>query len=210
MTADKQRPLVVGVAGGTGSGKTRLAHNLLTALGEDACLLQHDMYYRDRSHLDPAEREGINYDHPDALESDLMAQHLAALKRGEVVHVPIYDYVTHTRKGERRTIAPTRVILVEGIMVLADGTVRTELDIKIYVDTDADIRLLRRLKRDVEKRGRTLGSVVDQYQQTVRPMHLAYVEPSKRYADLIIPEGGKNPIALDVILARLRQVGNVG
>jgi uridine kinase len=209
MTSGPHRPLIVGVAGGTGSGKTRLAQNLLAALADGASLIQQDMYYRDRSHLPPEQREGINYDHPDAVDSPLLAEHLRALKAGNKVEIPIYDYVTHTRKTETRPVDPTRVILVEGIMVLCDGMVRAELDIKIYVDTDADIRLLRRLKRDIEKRGRTLGQVMEQYQQTVRPMHLAYVEPSKRYADLIVPEGGKNPIALDVILARLRQAGGL-
>jgi uridine kinase len=199
------RPLVIGVAGGTGSGKTKLAQNLFDALKDSAALIQQDMYYRDRSHMPPAERESVNYDHPDALDNALLASHLRALKGGGAVDLPVYDFVTHTRKSESRPLAPTSVVIVEGIMVLVDESVRAELDIKIFVDTDADIRLLRRLKRDVDKRGRTLLSVMEQYQATVRPMHLAYVEPSKRWADLIIPEGGKNPIALDVILARLER-----
>jgi uridine kinase len=197
-------PLVIGIAGGTGSGKTTVAHKLLEAIPPGRCvLIEHDAYYRDRSHLAPAERETINFDHPSALDSELLAQHLRALRAGETVDVPIYDFVTHTRRHDTRRVAPAPVIVVEGILVFVEPLVRDQLDIKIFVDTDADIRLMRRVRRDLEQRGRTFASIRDQYYATVRPMHIEYVEPSKRWADLIVPEGGDNRIALDVLLGRL-------
>ncbi len=204
-----KRPLVVGVAGGSGSGKTRLAKNLAESLGSDACVtILHDSYYRDQGHLAEDLRDSVNYDHPDALESDLLAKHLAELRAGHSVEIPVYDYVTHTRKKTTERVSPLGVVIVEGIMVLAERSIREQLDIRVFVDTDSDLRVLRRIKRDINKRGRSFMSVYEQYQETVRPMHLAYVEPSKRWADVIIPEGGKNPIALDLILARLRQGAN--
>jgi uridine kinase len=197
-------PLIIGVAGGTGSGKTSVARRLSSALPDGACaIIEHDAYYRDRSLLSPDERSALNYDHPDALESILLAEHLRALRRGHPVEVPIYDFVTHTRRSETRAVEPCPVIIVEGIMTLADGAVRECLDIKIYVDTDSDIRLMRRIHRDITSRGRTFESVRDQYAKTVRPMHLQFVEPSKRQADLIIPEGGENRVAIDIVIARL-------
>lgn len=197
-------PLIIGVAGGTGSGKTTVAQKLSSALPPNACaIIDHDAYYRDRSALNDAERALVNYDHPDALESELLAQHLRDLRERRAANVPIYDFVTHTRRSETRTVQPCRVIIVEGIMTLAEPAVRACLDIKIYVDTDADIRLMRRIHRDMQDRGRSFESIREQYAKTVRPMHLQFVEPSKRHADLVIPEGGENLVAIDVVIARL-------
>ena len=198
------KPLVIGIAGGTGSGKTTIANKLAAAIPPDRCaIIDHDSYYRDRSDLKPEERESINYDHPSALESDLLAQHLAQLRMGRSVDIPIYDFRTHTRQAERRCINPSPIIIVEGILVFVESALRAQFDIKIFVDTDADIRLMRRIRRDLEQRGRTFSSVREQYYRTVRPMHLAFVEPSKRWADLVIPEGGDNRVALDVLLGQL-------
>ena len=201
------RPLVVGIAGGTGSGKTTVAHKLAAAMPAGRCVtIEHDAYYRDQQHLSPEERARVNYDHPDSLESSLLALHLRELRAGRGVDVPIYDFATHTRRVDTRRVEPARVIIVEGILVFTDAAIREQLDIKIFVDTDADIRLIRRIRRDLEQRGRTFQSVRDQYYATVRPMHLEHVEPSKRWADLIVPEGGDNKIALDVILGQLWRI----
>jgi uridine kinase len=201
------RSLVVGIAGGTGSGKTTVAHKLAAAMPEGRCVsIEHDAYYRDQSHLAPVERATINYDHPASLESGLLAEHLRALRAGEPVDVPIYDFATHTRRADRRRVQPAPVIIVEGILVFADAALREQMDIKIFVDTDPDIRLMRRIRRDLELRGRTFQSVRDQYYATVRPMHIEYVEPTKRWADLIVPEGGDNKIALDVLLGQLGRI----
>jgi uridine kinase len=197
-------PLVIGIAGGTGSGKTTVSKKLAAAIPDDRCaLIEHDAYYKDRSDLTPDARAAINYDHPEALDSDLLAEHLHTLRAGEPVRVPMYDFVTHTRSPETRLIEPAPVIIVEGILVFVETRVRAQLDIKIFVDTDPDIRLIRRIRRDLESRGRNFASVREQYYSTVRPMHLQFVEPSKRWADLIIPEGGENIVALDVLLGRL-------
>ncbi len=202
------RPLVVGIAGGTGSGKTTVAHKLAAAMPTGRCLtIEHDAYYRDQSHLSPEDRAKTNYDHPDSLETTLLVEQLRELRAGRAVDVPIYDFATHTRKRESRHVAPARVIIVEGILVYTDAALRSLLDIKIFVDTDADIRLIRRIRRDLEQRGRTFQSVRDQYYATVRPMHIEHVEPSKRWADLIVPEGGDNHVALDVILGQLWRIG---
>lgn len=201
------RSLVVGIAGGTGSGKTTVAHKLAAAMPEGRCVtIEHDAYYRDQSHLPMEERETINYDHPAALESTLLARHLQDLRAGKPVDVPIYDFATHTRRLETRRVLPAPVIIVEGILVFCDAALREQMDIKIFVDTDADIRLMRRIRRDLELRGRTFQSVRDQYYATVRPMHLEYVEPTKRWADLIVPEGGDNRVALDVLLGKLGRI----
>ena len=201
------KPLIIGIAGGTGSGKTTIAHKLAAAIPPGRCaLIDHDSYYRDLSALTPDERERVNYDHPSALESALLADHLRRLRGGEVVELPIYDFVSHTRKVETRRVEPAPVVIVEGILVFVEAAVREQLDIKIFVDTDADIRLMRRIRRDLEQRGRTFSSVRDQYYATVRPMHLEFVEPSKRWADLILPEGGDNRIALELLLGRLGRV----
>jgi uridine kinase len=197
-------PLVLGIAGGSGSGKTTVANEIQKALGAHCVRVDHDSYYRDQSHLSPEERAAINFDHPDALDNLLMAEHVADLKSGRGIEKPIYDFKTHSRVVETTRLEPAPIILVEGILVLAIEALRSTFDIKIYVDTDADIRLMRRIRRDLEQRGRSFADVRKQYYETVRPMHLAFVEPSKRYADLIVPEGGQNRIAIEMILARVR------
>ncbi len=200
------RPLVVGIAGGTGSGKTTVAHKLAASMPGRAITIEHDAYYRDQAHLAFEERTKINYDHPASLESDLLALHLRTLREGTAVDIPIYDFATHTRRTDTRHVEPARVVIVEGILVFTEPALREQMDIKIFVDTDSDIRLIRRIRRDLEQRGRTFQSVRDQYYQTVRPMHIEHVEPSKRWADLIVPEGGDNKVALDVLLGQLGRV----
>jgi uridine kinase len=197
---------VLGIAGGTGSGKTTVAHNVIAALpARAAVLIDSDAYYRDRSSLPRADREHINFDHPDAIETEFLETHLVALRAGRAIEMPQYDYREHARRRETRRVEPAPVVVVEGILVLADERLRAQMDLKIFVDTDADIRLMRRMRRDMEERGRTFAQVRDQYSETVRPMHLAFVEPSKRFADLIVPEGGENQPALDAIVGRLLQ-----
>ncbi|MBI2393528.1 MAG: uridine kinase [Deltaproteobacteria bacterium] len=199
--------LVIGIAGGTGSGKTTVARAIASALPSDrVAAIEYDAYYRDRPDLSDEARSQLNFDHPDSLEGELLVEHLKALRAGQGVDVPIYDFKTHRRRVETHRIEPTPVLIVEGILVFVDRAVRELLDIKIFVDTDADIRIFRRIRRDMEQRGRTFESVREQYYKTVRPMHLQFVEPSKRWADLIIPEGGNNRVALDLILAKLHTV----
>ncbi len=202
--------LLIGVAGGSGSGKTTVSHAILERVGRDRiAYLQHDAYYRDRSALPPAERARINYDHPDSLETDLLIEHLKQLRAGRAIEMPQYDFAQHIRKAETRRVEPRAVILVEGILIFADRALRDLFDIKIFVDTDPDLRFLRRLQRDIAERGRTVESVIAQYLETVRPMHLEFVEPSKRYADVIIPEGGFNTIAIDMVVARINALLNL-
>lgn len=196
--------LFVGIAGGTGSGKTTLAHKLAFQLQGGVSLLEYDWYYRDRGDLSPAEREEINYDEPRALEAELLAAHLSALARGTPVEAPIYDFSTHTRSKSTRRIEPAPIVVVEGMLVFAESTLADAFDLRIFVDTDDDIRLLRRIRRDLTERGRDLGSIAAQYEKTVRPMHLLHVAPSRRRAHLIVPEGGENAEALEVIVARLK------
>lgn len=198
-------PLVLGIAGGTGSGKTTVANRVRDALLPDVAYLDHDSYYRDQSHLPPNERLLVNYDHPDALDNELMAKHIEALRNGEAVDKPVYDFKTHCRIEEVEVVAPAPVVVVEGILTLAMARLRDLFDIKIFVDTAADIRLMRRIRRDLEQRGRSFGDVRKQYYDTVRPMHLAFVEPSKRFADIIIPEGGQNRIAIELVVGRVRE-----
>lgn len=201
------RPVLVGVAGGTGSGKTTVVRRIATGLrevGRSVAVVHHDAYYRDFSHLPPDERDRVNFDHPSALETSLLVHHLDRLASGEPVEVPVYDFTTHTRTGETRTVVPGDVVFVDGILVLADEELRELLDIRIYVDTDADVRFIRRLRRDMEQRDRSVDSVIRQYQETVRPMHLEFVEPSKRYADVVVPEGGHNTVAVEMLLATVR------
>ena len=201
------RPLLIGIAGGTGSGKSTVARKIADGLPADSvAVIDHDSYYRDRSDLSYDARTKLNYDHPDALDNDLLVAHLEALRAGRAVDIPIYDFKTHARLAERRHLRPTRILIVEGILVFVEERVRQLLDVKIFVDTDADIRVFRRVRRDLEHRGRTFQSIREQYYKTVRPMHLQFVEPSKRWADLIVPEGGDNHIAIDLILGKLRHV----
>jgi uridine kinase len=198
-------PVVIGVAGGTGSGKTTVAQEILKRAGtKQISLIQHDAYYRDLSDLPLAQRAMQNFDHPDALDNNLLIAHLQELKAGRAVETPVYDFTTHTRTAQTHHVEPHRVILLEGILIFADEALRREMDVKIYVDTDADIRFIRRLQRDIAERGRTMESVIRQYLATVRPMHQEFVEPSKRYADIIIPEGGFNEVAMEMIAARIR------
>ena len=199
--------IIIGISGGTGSGKTTVAKEVRRHFPEESVVvIHHDSYYKDRSPLSPAERERINYDHPDSFDNKLMIEHLRTLKEGQPVEKPTYDYETHTRKNETIRVRPANIILIEGILVLADELLRDLMDIKIYVDTDADERFIRRLKRDIVERGRKVDQVIEQYLKTVRPMHLQFVEPSKRYADVIIPEGGLNLVAVDLIVTKIRDI----
>ncbi|MDY7039626.1 MAG: uridine kinase [Chloroflexota bacterium] len=201
------RPIVIGVCGGTGSGKTTVAQVILERVGtERIAYIQHDSYYRDQGHLPSEERARVNYDHPNTLETSFLVQHVQQLLAGQAVDVPIYDFTTHTRTKRTHRVEPRRVILVEGILIFAEPELRDLMNVKIYVDTDADIRFIRRLQRDIAERRRTMESVVEQYLTTVRPMHLEFVEPSKRYADVIIPEGGFNVVALDMVVARILEM----
>ena len=204
--ADSPSPaLILGVAGGSGSGKTTVVNNIIERIGEEnVLLLQHDSYYRDLSHLSFEERKKQNFDHPSALETELMIRHLDALKGGYQIDLPVYDFVAHTRSEKTIRIAPKKIILVDGILIFAEPDLREQMDIKLFVDTDDDVRLLRRLKRDISERGRDLDGVLNQYEKYVRPMHLEFVEPSKRYADIIIPRGGENRVALDMVNALIQ------
>jgi uridine kinase len=205
VDAPRKPPLVLGVAGGTGSGKTTVARKIAEAMPlGSVSSIEHDAYYRDFRHLSPEERAAINFDHPDSLETSLLIDHLRRLRAWEPVEIPLYDFKTHSRLPETRRIEPTPLIVVEGILVFVEEALRELLDIRVFIDTDADIRVFRRIRRDIEQRGRTFESVREQYYRTVRPMHLQFVEPSKRWAHLILPEGGDNAVALDLILARLR------
>lgn len=201
------RPCILGVAGGTGSGKTTVVRSILEAAGEDRiALIEQDSYYRDidwRSEVDLLQH---NFDHPGAIDNDLLVAHLAALKAGHPVEVPIYDFVRHRRTNRTRRVLPLPVILLEGILIFVEAALRELLDFKIYVDTDADLRLIRRLGRDIAERGRSVKDVLRQYLETVRPMHLEFVEPSKRWADIIIPEGGENRVALEMVVARVEKL----
>ena len=197
--------LTIGIAGGTGSGKTTIAHNIAEVVGSAVVLLDHDAYYRDLSGISADERAKINFDHPDALENELLLEHLLSLKAGKCIEKPVYDFATHMRKEDTIRIESAPIVIVEGILPLAIPELRNALDIKIFVDTAADIRLIRRIRRDIEQRGRSFGSIRQQYYETVRPMHQAFVEPSKQYADLIIPEGGENRIAIDLVIKSIQQ-----
>ena len=197
--------LVIGIAGGTGSGKTTLMKNLIRHFGGMVTVLSHDNYYKRHDELPLEQRSQLNYDEPDALETDLMAYHLDLLRQGQAIDCPVYDFTNHNRSDETVRIEPNPVIIVEGILIFENQPLRELMDIRIFVDTDADVRLCRRIKRDVTKRGRTLESVLLQYQQTVKPMHEKYVEPSKRFAHIVVPEGGKNAVALDMITGHIQR-----
>ena len=201
------RPVIIGIAGGTGSGKTSLARAIYDRVGPDRIeWISHDSYYRNFEALTAEERHHINFDHPDSLETELLARHLDVLSKGASVEVPIYDFTTHSRKQETVRVEPRKVIIVEGILVLFEAELRKRIDIKLFVDTPSDLRFMRRLVRDIKSRGRSMESVIEQYLTTVRPMHEEFVEPSKRYADLIIPEGGENMVAIDAIIARVERL----
>jgi uridine kinase len=200
-------PIIIGIAGGTGSGKTTIANIILERVGaEHIAFLPHDAYYKDLTDLPRAQRDLINFDHPDSLETSLLVEHLRDLKAGKTVETPIYDFTKHARTEETKRVSPQIVVLVEGILVFAESDLRDIFDVKIFVDTPPDIRFIRRLQRDIVERGRTVESVINQYETTVRPMHLEFVEPSKRYADVIIPEGGLNTVAMDMVVARIESL----
>ena len=201
------RPIIVGVAGGSGSGKTTVVEAIVRHLGADRVgVIQHDSYYRDRSDIPADQRGRINYDHPEALETSLLVSQLVRLRRGETVEIPVYDFSTHTRKSTTVTLGPKTLIVLEGILILADEDLRGLFDVKVFVDTDPDLRILRRIERDITKRGRTLETVMKQYLDTVRPMHLEFVEPSMRHADAIIPEGGFNEPAVKALIAKIESL----
>ncbi|MEZ4557033.1 MAG: uridine kinase [Caldilineaceae bacterium] len=206
-TLSKPTPLVIGVAGGSGSGKTTVSTRIQEIVGRThITYIQHDHYYRDRPDLSRAERAKVNYDHPDSLETPLMVEHLRTLRAGQPVDAPLYNFATHRRMEETQRLEPARVILVEGILIFVEPALRELLDMRIFVDTDADLRFIRRLQRDINERGRSLDSVINQYLETVRPMHLEFVEPSKRYADIIVPAGGHNRVAMEMIVSRIHAV----
>ena len=196
--------IVIGLAGGTGCGKTTITEKIVERFGDDVTVLKHDSYYCARHELTYEERTKLNYDHPDAFDTELLCRDLRELKAGRAIEMPVYDYRIYDRTDRTETVCPSRVILVEGILIYHSKELRDLMDIKIFVDTDADVRILRRIVRDVKERGRTLESVIDQYLTTVKPMHEAFVEPSKRYADIIIPEGGSNTVALEMVMHRIR------
>jgi uridine kinase len=203
----RMEPVIIGLAGGTGSGKTTVAMSLKSHFSaKNVVILPHDSYYRDRSDLPFEEREKLNYDHPSAFENGLLVTHLKRLRKWQPIDRPVYDYATHSRKVETVRVDPAEIILLEGILVLQDEELRSILDIKIYIDADSDERFIRRLLRDMKERKRTADSVIEQYVATVRPMHLQFVEPSKRYADIIVPEGGHNVVAIDLLTTKIRDV----
>lgn len=195
--------LTIGIAGGSGSGKTTITNRIVERFGDDVSVIYHDNYYRAHDNMSYEERSRLNYDHPDAFETDLMIRDLQRLKAGHEIHCPVYDYTVHNRSQETILVKPAKVIIVEGILILAEPELCSEMDIRVFVDTDADVRILRRIVRDVNKRERTLESVVNQYLTTVKPMHEAFVEPSKKNAHIIIPEGGQNLVALDMVMERI-------
>ncbi|MFQ6114508.1 MAG: uridine kinase [bacterium] len=199
-----ERGILIGIAGGTGSGKTLVANNIYNELGsEKVVILCQDSYYKDLGHLPREERNAQNFDHPDAIDSDLLIEQIKALLQGKSIPQPVYDFVTHTRTKQTKIIGPHTIIVLEGILILDNPELRDLMDIKIYVDTDPDIRFIRRLRRDILQRGRSLESVIQQYEESVRPMHLQFVEPSKRFADIIVPEGGYNKVAIDLIKTKI-------
>ena len=205
--AKQNTSLIIGIAGGTGSGKTTIADYILETVGpEKIAFLPHDAYYLELHHLSQEERSKVNFDHPSSLETELLIEHIHQLKAGQAIELPHYDFKTHTRTEETTLIEPQQILIIEGILIFAEPELRKLFDLKIYVDTDADIRFIRRLRRDIEERGRTTENVIGQYLETVRPMHLEFVEPSKRYASVIIPEGGYNRVALDLIVARIESM----
>ena len=206
MTAS-QKTLVIGVAGGSGSGKTTVVRRIVESIGDSQVIvLEHDRYYRDRNDLRLEQRAALNYDHPDSLETDLLVRHVEALRAGRTVDVPMYDFARYAREETTEAVAPRRAVIVEGILIYTDAALRRLMDVKVFVDTDDDTRFIRRLQRDISERGRTVQSVIEQYLSTVKPMHLEFVEPSKRYADIIIPQGGHNAVAIDMLMTLIRSL----
>jgi uridine kinase len=204
---ERKPPLVIAIAGGSGSGKTTVAQAILNQVGKDRiAYLPHDAYYKDLSELPRVQRDQVNFDHPNSLETSLLIEHIRKLKLYEPVYLPVYDFTTHTRTNRTVRVEPKRVIIVEGILIFAEPELRSLFDVKIFVDTDPDLRFIRRLERDITERGRTVETVIRQYLTTVRPMHMDFVEPSKRYADVIIPEGGFNTVALDMVISRIESL----
>jgi len=204
-----EKPLLIGITGGTGSGKSTVAYEIARSLPEESiCTIEQDSYYKDQSHLSFEERVKTNYDHPDAFDTPLLTKHLKMLLNGQPIDKPIYDFSRHNRKKETIRVEPKNIIILEGILILQEPEIRNLLDIKIYVDTDPDVRIIRRITRDMKERGRTYESIIKQYLNVVRPMHLQFVEPSKRYADIIIPEGGFNKVAIDIITAKINSILN--
>ena len=207
MQTKNERPIVIGVTGGSGSGKTSVSRAILNALpNQSILLLEQDSYYKDQSHLSFEERLNTNYDHPLAFDTDLLIEHLKELMNYQTIKKPVYDYEAHTRSKEIVIQEPKEVIIVEGILILEDERLRDLMDIKVYVDTEDDIRIIRRIKRDIEDRGRSLDSVIDQYLSVVKPMHSQFIEPTKKYADIIVPEGGKNQVAIDLLTTKVRSI----
>lgn len=200
---DQNDIIVIGIAGGTGSGKTTITRKIVEHFGADVTVIYHDNYYKAHHEMSYEDRTRLNYDHPDAFDNDLIVRDLQALRNGETIECPVYDYTIHDRSSQTLTVRPARVIVVEGILIFHSAELRDQMDIKIFVDADADVRILRRIQRDVKERGRSLDSVITQYLTTVKPMHDAFVEPSKRYADIIIPEGGQNAVAIDMVINRV-------
>lgn len=201
------KPIVIGVAGGSGSGKTTVVREIMRGIGPDqVTVIHHDSYYRDHANLSAEDRSRLNYDHPESLETELLVEHVRRLCAGESVEVPVYDFTLHQRRKETTTVRPAKVVIVDGILILWDPALRELMDIKIFVDADPDVRLIRRLSRDITERGRTVESVIEQYTGTVRPMHLEFVEPTKRYADLIVPRGGHNRVAIDMLVTKIKAV----
>ena len=202
-----KKPILIGITGGTGSGKSSIADAIYSSFSNECiAMIQQDMYYKDQSHLSMEERVKTNYDHPKAFDNDLLIKHLQDLMNGVPIEKPIYDFSIHNRSKETVRIEPKNIIIVEGILVLEDERLRDLLDIKVYVDTDADIRILRRLVRDINERGRTVDSVINQYLEVVRPMHLQFTEPTKRYADIIVPDGGQNKVAIDILVTKIKDI----
>lgn len=204
-----KKPILIGITGGTGSGKSTVAKEIYKAIKEkNVAILEQDSYYKDQSYLTFEERKKTNYDHPFAFDNDLLIEHLITLLDGKSIEKPIYDFEQHNRKEETITVYPKDIIILEGILILSDEKIRDLLDIKIFVDTDSDVRVIRRITRDIKERGRSLDSVIDQYMNTVRPAHMQFVEPTKKYADIIIPEGGYNKVAIDIMVAKIQSIIN--